>query len=147
MLHDTGLDSLVLERFYKHHVHVKTAGIETRRKILRSDACRDCITFAIFTKAWFTLLATTSEVEMEAKTDESLRSSVNHENGDGSTSGCSTEAETEGIDRSFFFRHLFCFCQAYVANSKCEPVMMDAQAETEGWAISVSASDAGANQA
>ena len=29
--------------------------------------------------------------------------SVNHENRDGSTSGCSKEAETEGRDRSFFF--------------------------------------------
>ena len=31
-----------------------------------------------------------------------LRSSVNHENGDGSTSGSSTEAETEGTDRFLF---------------------------------------------
>ena len=31
--------------------------------------------------------------------------------------------------------------------SKCEPVMTEAQAETEGWAVSVSASVAGVNQA
>ena len=38
-----------------------------------------------------------------------LTFSVNHENGDGSTSGCSTEAAMEGTNRSFFFRRLFCF--------------------------------------
>ena len=60
---------------------------------------------------WFTP-ATKAEAQTEAETEESLRSSVNVENGDGSTSGCSTEAETEGTDRSIFF----CFCQAYFAN-------------------------------
>ena len=33
-------------------------------------------------KAWFTL-ATEAEAETEAETEESLRSSVSHENGDG----------------------------------------------------------------
>ena len=46
-------------------------------------------------KAWFTLAT-------EAEAEESLRSSVNHENGDGSTSGSSTEAETEGKDQFLF---------------------------------------------
>ena len=39
---------------------------------------------------------------METETEESLRASVNHEDGDGSTRGCPTEAETERKDRSFF---------------------------------------------
>ena len=50
------------------------------------------ITRSVF-EAWFTL-------STEAKTEESLRSNVNHENGDRSTSGCSTEAETEESLRS-----------------------------------------------
>ena len=45
---------------------------------------------------------TEAETEREAETEESLRSSVNHENGDGCTSGSSTEAETEGTDRFLF---------------------------------------------
>ena len=53
---------------------------------------------------------------MKTEKEESLRSSVNHENGDESTRGSSKEAETEGTDRSFFFRRLFCFSRAYVAN-------------------------------
>ena len=64
-------------------------------------------------KAWFTL-ATEAKTKTKAETEESLRSSVNHENGDGSTS--STEAETEGTDRFLFFRRLFCFHRASVAN-------------------------------
>ena len=37
---------------------------------------------------------------MEAETEETLRSSVNHENGDRNTSGCSKEEETEESLRS-----------------------------------------------
>ena len=53
---------------------------------------------------------------MKTETEESLPSSVNHENADGSTSWFSTAAEEDGTDRSFFFRHLFCFCWGYVTN-------------------------------
>ena len=67
------------------------------------------------TKAWFTLAT-----EAETETEESLRSSVNHENGDGSTSGSSTEAETEGTDRFLFLPSPLllpsCFRRASVAN-------------------------------
>ena len=70
-------------------------------------------------KAWFTLAT-------EAETEESLRSSVSHENGDGSTSGSSTEAETD--------RFLFLPSPLLLPSqtSKCEPILTEAQAETEG---------------
>ena len=70
---------------------------------------------------------------MKTETEESLRSSVNHENGDGSASGCSTEAEMEVTDRSFFFRRFFCFCAVELTSqtSKCKPVVKEAQEETE----------------
>ena len=51
----------------------------------------------LYLLAWLTPAA-----EAEAETEEFLRSSVNHKNRDGSTSGCSTEAETEGTNRSAF---------------------------------------------
>ena len=75
---------------------------------------------------------------MKTETEESICSSVKHENGDGSMSRCSTEAEMEGVDRSFLFHRLFCFCRAYVTNFKCEPLLMEVQVEMEG---------AGVNQA
>ena len=39
---------------------------------------------------------------MKTEMEGSLHSSVNHENGDGSKSGCSTESEMEGMDHSIF---------------------------------------------
>ena len=82
-------------------------------------------------KAWFTLAT-------EAETEESLRSSVNHENGDGSTSGSSTETETEGTDSygSFPFTSIASSASVELTSqtSKCEPVLTEAQAEREGWA-------------
>ena len=69
---------------------------------------------------------------MEEKTEESLRSSVNHENGGGSSSGCSTEAETEGTDRSFFFSVTSASVELTSQIFKCENLLTEAQAETEG---------------
>ena len=91
----------------------------------------------MFAKAWFTS-ATKAEAQTNGEIEESFCSGVNPENGDGNTSGCSTEAEMERTDRSFFFRRLFCFCRTISHTSKCEPVMTETQAEKEGWAVSAS---------
>ena len=56
---------------------------------------------------------------MKTETEEYVVS----ENGDGSTSGLSKEASSACV----------------VQTLKCEPVMTEAQAETEGWSVSVSA--------
>ena len=68
-------------------------------------------------------------METEAEMEESLCSSVNHENGDGSTSRSSTEAETEGTDQFLFLPLPFLLPSQ---TSKCEPILTEAQAETEG---------------
>ena len=69
---------------------------------------------------------------MKTETEESLRSSVNHENRDGSTSGCSTETETE--ERIVPFSSVVSSASVELApqTSKCEPVLTEAQAVTEG---------------
>ena len=64
---------------------------------------------------------------MKTETAESLCYSVNLENGDGSTSGCSAEAEMEGTDRSFFFRGLSASVDLMLQTSKREPVLTEAE--------------------
>ena len=63
---------------------------------------------------------------MKAETEEFLRSSMNHENGDGSTSGCLTE----GTDFSFF--SIASSASVELAMQTLRPVLTEAQAETEG---------------
>ena len=75
------------------------------------------------------------KAEALAESEESLRSSVNHENG--STSGCSTEAET-GWNGLFLLLPLPpLFLSSLLGklrnvSPRCEPVTTEAQAETEG---------------
>ena len=75
------------------------------------------------------------KAEALAESEESLRSSVNHENG--STSGCSTEAET-GWNGLFLLLPLpLLFLSSLLGklrnvSPRCEPVTTEAQAETEG---------------
>ena len=79
-------------------------------------------------KVWFTLAT-------EAETEESLRSSVNHENGDGSTSG-SGDGSGDGRNGSVPFSSVASSASVVLPSqtSKCEPILTEAQAETEGWA-------------
>ena len=58
-----------------------------------------------------------------------------------------TEAETEGTGRLFSSVASSASVELTTQTSKCEPVMTEAQAETKGWTVSVSASVASANQA
>ena len=59
--------------------------------------------------------------------EESLCSSVNYENRDRITSGCRTEVEMEG-----FVVASSASVELISQTSKCEPVMMEVQAETKG---------------
>ena len=78
-----------------------------------------------YIKALFTLVMKAEEKE------ESLCPSVNHENGDGSTSGCSIEAEMGGTDLPFSSIASFVSVKLISQTLKCEPGMMKVQAEIE----------------
>ena len=64
---------------------------------------------------------------------------MNHENGDGSTSGCLTEAETERTDRSCFFRRLSACASVQLTwqTSKCEPVLTEAHVDEPSLSLSL----------
>ena len=76
-------------------------------------------------KAWFTLVT-------ETETEESLHvySSVNHENGDG------TKADAWWKEQIVSFSSITSSASMKLTlqTSKCEPVLTEVQAETEGWA-------------
>ena len=87
----------------------------------------ECIFLNIqYIKALFTLA-----MKAEEEKEESLYSSVNHENRDGSTSRCSIEAEMGGTDLPVSSIASFVSVKLITQTLSCEPGMMKVQAEIE----------------
>ena len=70
-------------------------------------------------------------MKTETECEESLRSSVKRESGEGSTSGCSTERRLKERIVPLSSVVSSVFVELTSQTSKCEPVMTEAQAETE----------------
>ena len=89
-----------------------------------------------------------SSVKHKTEMEESLRSSLNHEKAEAQADVRRKQRQKELIV-PFYFVASSASVELTSQTSKCEPVMTEAQAETGGWAVSVSASAsaAGVNQA